>query len=518
MIVKRPPVAPFVFYGAPISNGTELRFLARVRRHLKAEGVAAVILANFHLGPKKRQIDFVIATARQCVAVELKGYRRPVSGTENGDWKMTVGSVVHSVGFPYDQALSNRFAVSDALKEKIAPIGDPRGSVSGLLCVAIAARDFDGQLLPLLKVAISRATNIPFNTLMRSAQKTGRTVLVCVDALNECPLGRRPELLAALQTIIIRFGVTVLLTDQELPDLPSSLRGQVFRLVQPDKGRCRRLVETHAGRPLAENEASILEVVGSAQDASILAETLNRSVNVDGRFQLYHAFTMGRLADVPNKTLLHAALGELAARMREGYTTKIAQNTAARYLESSAKTDGIAQSLLGEAERAALLVNDQGAVRFRHDLIADFFASDHLLRTAGNARDLTRLIERPINAELREFVLGSATLTSETMTLLDGDIGNAVIDAALIGRCGAAVLRTMQDRCLDVIDRIEVAYCQLVFALPLDGQELPNRSEFVFPAQFDLSVNEQRAAASLSTAVFTNLYAPLMKMLGRHCG
>lgn len=653
MTAKSPPCAPIVFYGAPINNGTELRFLANVRRRLMAEGVAAVILANFHLGPKKRQIDFVIATARQCVAVELKGYRRPVSGTENGDWKMTVGSVEHSVGFPYDQALSNRFAVSDALKEKIASVGDTRGAVSGLLCVypeipagsslpasntklhvgdfdtlavllrkdaqlplplstwevfarsmglipeadlaasversyigdylanclelaelalgphveaeqetedgpsplpsllpfvensinihlfgpsgvgkthhisrlviaaaragvipvAIAARDFNGQLLPLLKVAVARATNVPFNTLMRSAQKTGRTVLLCVDALNECPIGRRPELLAALQTVIIRFGVTLLLTGQELPDLPSSLRGKVFRLVQPGKDRRRRLVEAHAGRPLTENEASILEVVASAQDASILAETLNRSMNIDGRFQLYHAFTMGRLADVPNSASLHSALGDLAVRMREGYTPKISQHAAGRILGRAAKTNGTAQSLLDEAERATLLVNDQGAVRFRHDLIADFFASDHLLRTAENTSNLRQLIERPINAELREFVLGGATPTSETMALLDGDIGNAVIDAALNGRCGAAALRIMQDRCLDVIDKIEFSYCQLLFSLPLDGQELPSRSEFVLPAQFNLSVNEQRAAAALSTAIFTNLYEPVMKML-----
>lgn len=655
MTVKSPPTTPIVFYGAPISNGTELRFLASVRGHLKAEGVAAVIMANFHLGPKKRQIDFVIATARQCVAVELKGYRRPISGTENGDWKMTVGSVEHSVGFPYDQALSNRFAVSDALKEKIASASDTRGAVSGLLCVypeipagssvpesnaklhvgdfdtlamllrkdallalplstweafarsmglvpeanlaafgernyigdylanclelaelalgphveaeqetedgpsplppllpfvensvnihlfgpsgvgkthhisrlvievaragvipvVIAARDFDGQLLPLLKVAVARATNVPFKTLMRSAQKSARTVLLCVDALNECPIGRLPEFLAALQTVTIRFGVTVLLTGQDLPDLPSSLQGKVFRLVQPGKDRCRRLVEAHAGRPITENEASILEVVTSAQDASILAETLNRSVNIDGRFQLYHAFTMGRLADVPNKALLHAALGDLAARMREGYTQKIAQHAAALNLERAAKINGTAQSLLDDAERVTLLVNDQGAVRFKHDLIADFFASDHLLRTAENASNLRRLIERPINAELREFVLGGTTPTSETMALLDGDIGNAVIDAALNGRCGAAALRIIQDRCLDAIDKIEFSYCQLSFSLPLDGQKLPSRSEFVLPAQFDLSVNEQIAAAAFSTAIFTNLFEPVMKMLGK---
>lgn len=653
MTLKTQQNAPEVFYGAPISNSTELIFLNRVRRYLSSKRISSVILANFHLGTQKRQIDFIIATPHQSVVVELKGYRRPVSGTENGIWTMKVGASELPIGFPYNQALNNRYEVSDALRAKSSLHGDLRDAITGMLCIypeiqpdssvpatnkklsvgdfdalvallqtsakvslplsiwkdfassmnlvsdaelaqaedgrhvakylsnflelaelalvphieaeqdtdeglvplpsllplvkdgvnihlfgpsgsgkshelsrlvvaagqagiipiAIAARDFEGQLLPLLKVAIARASTVPFNTLIRAAQQTGRTILLCVDALNECAIGRQTELLAALQTVTIRYGVSVVLTGQALPVLPASLQGEVFKIAQPSELRRRQLVEAHAGRSLTENELSILELVGSAQDAAVLAETLNRCMNIDGRFQLYYAFTGDRLAGAKEKVLLHSALGNLAALMREEYTSKVPQYLVVRSFERETKLIGYGYTYLDEAVRAGLLVNEKGSVRFRHDLIGDFFASDHILRTSDSIEDLTRLVERPINEELREFILGGASTHTEIKALLDANIGMPVIDAALVGRCGTSVRRMMIDRCRDVIDKIEFLYGQLVFELPLDGQELPNRSQIVFPKQFEFSLHEQRAAAALSTAIFTDLFNPIMKML-----
>lgn len=642
-----------VFIGAPITDRTEQRFLAHVRQDLEAAGEGAVILANFEVGNHHRQVDFLVATTSQAVIVEVKGYRHPVTGVESGEWVMTFRGASRPIGFPYAQALNNRFDMSDALRRLLPPGSDAREAIAGMLCIypevppgsslppsnhkltvgnfavftdllhrrsslpsplsqwealaaslnlaplsaaaheaesaivgeylahcadlaevaagpfveahvdrdegqkplpplipmlsngdrlhlvgpsgvgktrlvarliaeaaregmfplAVAARDFQGQLLPLLRKSVARATARRFETVMRAAGVTGSPILVCVDALNECPRDRLPELIAALQTATLRYGATILLTGQALPDLPASLLGEVIKLAQPDRQRARGLTEAHLGRPLEAAEESMLEIVASAQDAGVLAEVLTRHRSVDGRFALYHAFTIDRLPASPHRHDLHAALGELATRLRESYATKIAAPAAARLLGQSIGNGVTGGQALAEAEAAALLIREDGDVRFRHDLIADYFAADRLLRRTGEA-DLAHEAARPIHEELQEFILGSCSTSQEAVRILDSCAVDATVDAALHGRCGEMPRRILLDRCRDVIERIEAAYGTLHFSLPAEGDELSAGAVPCFPALFTLSSRELKAAFALSAAVNTGLFDRVMQMLG----
>jgi hypothetical protein len=653
MAQKPDPHPVRVFIGAPVRDRTERRFLARAIRHLEAIGESAVIMANFDVGPDHRQVDFLIATARQAVAIEVKGFRHAVTGAENGQWTMKIGAETRSVGFPYEQALRNRFSLTDLLRSSLPRRNDARQAIAGMLCLfpeapagssvpssnhkltvggfpafatllgtasalplplehweeiarslnltpldessddpqtaiideflaytanlaestagpfveavveeeegqgplpplipllakgthvhivgpsgvgktrlvarltadaarnglvplTVAARDFDGALLPLLRKAVARSTSYRLEALMQAAEAKARTVLVCVDALNECPRGRLPDLLAALQTISLRYGATILLTGQALPELPASLSGRVVSLSQPTRERAKVLVEAHLGRPLDVSEQSMLEIVSSAQDASVLAEVLATHSTVDGRFALYDAFTSDRLPDDSHRHELHKALGDLAITMREAYSTRIGEPGAARLLGRAGRDAAAGSKLLAEAQRGALLISDAGSVRFRHDLIADYFSADYLLRNAQDISDLLRLSTRPINAELREFVLGGCSTTEEALHLLDADLPFSVIDAALSGRCGAVPRTLMLDRCRDVIDRIEAAYSQLEFSLPLEADGLPVRAAMSFSQPFELTPRELKAAFALSVAVNAGLFDRLMRTL-----
>jgi len=647
-----PPSDVRVFIGAPITDRTEQRFLAHARQSLEAAGESAVILANFELGSARRQVDFLIATASQAVAVELKGYRHAVIGSESGEWCVGVGGGARSVGFPYAQARDNRFLVADALRLLLPRGSDARAAIAGMLCIypevprgsslpssghkltigsfsdfmdlmrrpsllplpicqweqlaaslnlspvsaaesdaeaaivgeflahcadlaeatagpfveahvdsgngqetlpplvpilaesgrvhlvgpsgvgktrlvarliaeaarggmfplAVAARDFDGQLLPLLRKSVARSTGRRFETVMRAAEATGSRILVCVDALNECPRDRLSELIASLQTAALRYGATILLTGQALPELPASLQGKVIRLAQPDRERARTLTEAHLGRPLESSEQNMLEVVASAQDASVLAEVLARHGSVDARFALYDAFTTGRLPETAHRHDLHAALGELAARLRESYATKIAASAAARLL-GRAMPDGVTGSqALAEAEAAALLVKEDGCVRFRHDLIGDYFTADRLLRLTEE-ENLAQEAARPINRELQQFVLGGASIAVAVARLLDTSISDGTIDAALYGRCGELPRHMLLDRCREVVDRIEAAYTKLSFSLPIEGDGPPARAALAFPVPFDLSPRELKAASALSAAVNAGMFETVMQML-----
>src|SRR6186713_529503 len=66
-----------LYLGAPIENAAEAACLRRLRRDLGTTERDAVLIANIILGPKRRQIDLIVATATAAVVIEVKGYVHP---------------------------------------------------------------------------------------------------------------------------------------------------------------------------------------------------------------------------------------------------------------------------------------------------------------------------------------------------------------------------------------------------------------------------------------------------------
>lgn len=124
-----------IYHGDPVNNAAEIACIRRLERDLRAAGIGAVILANIILGPKRRQIDLIVATACTAIVVEIKAYVHPVHGGVNGSWSLeqddgsrrALGS-----SNPYQQALENRFTVTDSLRAVVGV--DVRDAVGGILC------------------------------------------------------------------------------------------------------------------------------------------------------------------------------------------------------------------------------------------------------------------------------------------------------------------------------------------------------------------------------------------------
>ena len=103
-----------VYIGAPLT-GDEARFLRSLaQRFVDSEHL---ILANFLLADQ--QIDFVLVTAAGASLIELKNFSRAVFGERNGFWEHldASGARVRSDGNPYQQALKQKFALSDAMRK-----------------------------------------------------------------------------------------------------------------------------------------------------------------------------------------------------------------------------------------------------------------------------------------------------------------------------------------------------------------------------------------------------------------
>lgn len=176
------------FSGGSITNRAENACVRRLQRDLVTAGTDAVLLRNIILGPQRRQIDLIVATASTAAVVEIKGYTHPVSGAVNGPWSLERddGNRQQLDGSnPYQQALDNRFAVTDSLRAAVGT--DVRDAVGGMLCLypapptgsAIPASDFKlaiGGYADLIRLlAVPRTSALPLSRWVAFAEANGLT-------------------------------------------------------------------------------------------------------------------------------------------------------------------------------------------------------------------------------------------------------------------------------------------------------------------------------------------------------
>jgi energy-coupling factor transporter ATP-binding protein EcfA2 len=598
------------FSGGSTTNRAENACFRRLQLDLEIAGTDAVLLRNIIVGPQRRQIDLVVATANTAVVIEIKGYIHPVSGGVNGPWSLERddGNRQKLDGSnPYQQAVDNRFAVTDSLRATIG--ADVRGAVGGMLClypaaptgsaipasdfklaiggyadlvalltvprvnalsldrwvgfaeangltddsasppsaadrtvgeylaayqdlgratlapyveplfegdqtaaslversaageqfqiiggsgsgktmllkhlgmacaaggnipVLVRGRDFDRDLGPLLRADTARFTREKVTALFGAADGAGADIVLHVDAINECPPDKRPDLVAALQAARINYGARIVLTGQDEQTLPTSLRSEIVRLIQPDQVQAQRIVEAHLGRALVEQEFAALEVVATAHDAAIFAQMLGETGTIDGRFSLYHGFTRARLK-AAGIAEAHRGLGDLASRMRSGFAAAMPRSAAERIVDpDNAATADVVHS-------AGLIWSEGGRIGFRHDLIADFFAADALLRRAISSNDLTTLARQPIHAELREFLLGGCATTQDIATLLSNTRDSRLLESALSGRAGAKARNYVISRMRDLIRQLKQRYSEIGLTLPENVTGASNFSSYV---------------------------------------
>jgi energy-coupling factor transporter ATP-binding protein EcfA2 len=589
-----------LYLGGPIDNAAEAACLRRVRGHLEASATDAVLIANVTIGPKRRQVDLIIATATSAIIVEIKGYVHAVRGGVNGPWTLDAGNgVSKSLGTtnPYQQTLTNRYAVTDALApetgldanqlksavggalclfpappansalpasdfkvtvggyaELIEELGKrrsnavpldawhrfamslgaqdetyaaptaaeqlvsdylaaftdlaratsgpyiepsfnednstaviaaritegeqlqvsgPSGSgksellaqlaqtvaATGYLPIQLRAGDFEGKLGPLLQSAISRCSASRTTGLMKAAAQAGAEIILFVDGINECPATRRNDLIAALQAARINYGARLVIAGQNDTPLPDMLSGQHVRLVQPDRVQAECLVAAHLGRPLSDSEARAVEVVATAQDAAILAAILHTPGTIDGRHALYRGFTEARLEAVGRPELMQA-LADLATAMRRSFVAVTPLAWAEQIINGS---NSMAASA---AARSELIGIDGSRLAFRHDLIADFFAADDILRRARTPAELGAAARLPINAELREFLLGGCATISAIEAVIGAAPDPRLLRAALDGRAGEKARSYVVGRLRDLIGRLRNRFCHVTLALP----------------------------------------------------
>ncbi len=108
------PSAVEIYIGAPIEVRSEQQVLLKIVRALEAMSLAAHVFCNFHVGG--RQVDFMVATARATLVIEVKTFAGPVRGRQNGQWRRLDAEGSRGLGNPYRQVLDAKNALRDAMR------------------------------------------------------------------------------------------------------------------------------------------------------------------------------------------------------------------------------------------------------------------------------------------------------------------------------------------------------------------------------------------------------------------
>lgn len=104
-----------IFVGNFIQHESERVILKEVERLLVADGLHAVVFANFSVAA--HQTDLFIAVDGLALVIEAKSGNRPVRGGENGPWEILLANRNwKEIRNPYEQALDAALAIKNAIR------------------------------------------------------------------------------------------------------------------------------------------------------------------------------------------------------------------------------------------------------------------------------------------------------------------------------------------------------------------------------------------------------------------
>ena len=268
----------------------------------------------------------------------------------------------------------------------LAIIGPPGGGKSflaqqvaalhcddGRLVVWLKAGDYEaGRFEELVERAMRPYSAEPWKVLLDAARPLDRPVTVVVDGLSECPNAERNGLLQELRAVALRHRTSLLITSTTDYSLGDVLDAVLLRIREPDEHERLEILAAY-GSKYAERISGQFR---TPFELSIAAECESELDENASLIYLYDAYIR---RFVPAEQL-RAALRSLASWLHLRLRTSLSLLDASSILSSS--TLGLTPHQVDEVRDCALLAVDGHRVRFRHDLISQFFAAEDIVRSA----------------------------------------------------------------------------------------------------------------------------------------
>ena len=270
--------------------------------------------------------------------------------------------------------------------------------------------------------------------LLDSVRACALHPLLLVDAVNECPVEHRAELLRGVQTFSLHFGARVVFTSQQVVDLPEDLPSVVTRLAMPSREDKRFIYCYHASIERSPEVDYLCEGFTNAYDLAVAGRCHASGVTPSSRAQLFDRYVQTCLPQDYHvgTALLRAISSQMAATVSSSWERREYESFAERFLAHA----GGPLETLDRLSRCPLVRVTDDAFSFEHELLADYFNAIETYHRHGASPELVAELGKPRNQRLIELILPWLSDEDRIGQVLAASTDSALLSRVLAGRCG----------------------------------------------------------------------------------
>jgi nucleoside phosphorylase len=282
---------------------------------------------------------------------------------------------------------------------------------------------------------------------------SGRSLLLIVDGLNECAIGRQQALQSTLSQLLIRHRKLHLVCTTRTTDVDASTYGELVHLAAPDAKKRAEVLTLYNpdADPAQVEESMLLPTPLDLAQAALVWKTL--PVSGRTRFGLRAGFVRQRLQH-DRTAQLHALLRSFAAELFRTASLSMPTALFLRWLEKyqSLNEIGDATSLLPWTR---LLEEAGGVTSFSHESLLDYFMAEHLLRTTPDVERLVVELQKPRYVDLAPLILEAQSDAALASQLLSSTAAarRGLVEVARGGN-GILLKEIVERSMLDVLGRL----------------------------------------------------------------
>ena len=305
-----------------------------------------------------------------------------------------------------------------------------------------AKRYRGGEFRAYLRQALSPFCSDDTEVLLAAIKDAGRTPLVLIDALNECPESLRNDLLHAAQAFALRYDARIVITAQSADTSLAGLHAQPVALALPRKSQKRQIYAFHAGIEPTPAIESFCVGFETAYDLQLAGSCHAMGFAPAVRADLYDRYVTSSLPE-DSAFVAGALLRHIAGHMREKLSVALSRRTFDELSERFLIANEAKISLLDALAATRLIKLTSDSFSFEHELLLTYLQAEQLRRTDHDMTALAVELAKPRNAHLIEFILPRVGNEGERDALIAAVTNEAVLEKIFRGELGADAKATL---------------------------------------------------------------------------
>jgi len=278
---------------------------------------------------------------------------------------------------------------------------------NGQIVIFAKAKNYDGILSSLLDYNISHLHPGTAKSFLDLCSKTNTPTALIIDGFNECHLKLQKDLLRDLQAYYLQNPMPILITSQDVLELPSPLSGEKYYFNELSQAEKKNVFESYSSNLSYDDQKSILEPFTTAFEISLAAECAGE---IKGEFltraELYEKYSRHCLRNAKDSVAARQMLLRLANIMAKRLVKSLPLSEVERIGLPFSDFSPDQVSIFNDALDSALLETRKGRCSFRHELFQHFFEALAFLRNFREPTILAANLKLPRYSHIQELVIG----------------------------------------------------------------------------------------------------------------